>query len=119
MVDRIEGSKQLETSELYSWRFERQSITKEDVNLPSQRQPPSPDSVLGVIIPLGAESDVLSRLVIREDPLYPFVELLGKCRQVPGGVEPGTPELLWLRLEQSTRECKWGVRAHLGPSPSP
>ena len=69
------------------------------MGLPSQRQFPTRNPAPGVIIPRGAKFDVLKRLIIREDLLYPFVEPLGKCRQVLGGVEPGTIELLWWRIE--------------------
>ena len=64
------------------------------MSLPRERQSPGLYSALGVIIPWGAKSDILNCLIIREDPLDPFVELLGKCRQVFRGIELGTPELL-------------------------
>ena len=70
-----------------------------ECEIPCQRQSPSLDSVLGVIIPRGAESDVLSRLVIREYSLHPFVEPLRKRCQVFWGVELGTTELPWLRIQ--------------------
>ena len=71
------------------------------MSLPSQCQSPCLDSAPEIIIPRGAKSDVLSGLVIREDPLDPFIEFLGKCCQVLWGVEFGTTELLWSRVEQS------------------
>lgn len=64
------------------------------MSLPSQRQPPGPDSIIGIIIPRGAKHDVLSRLIIRKDPLCPSVKLLGESVQVLGVVELGTSELL-------------------------
>ena len=70
-----------------------------ECDLPGQRQPPSLDPALGVIVPWGAESDVLSRLVIREYPLNPFVELLRKCCQVFWGVELGATEFPLLRTQ--------------------
>ena len=69
------------------------------MGLPSQHQSPTRNPAPGVIIPRGAKFDVLKHLIIREDLLYPLVEPLGKCRQVLGGVEPGTIELLWWRIE--------------------
>ena len=56
------------------------SSLAERCDLPGQRQPPRLDPALWVIVPHGAKSDVLNRLVIREYPLDPFVELLRKCR---------------------------------------
>ena len=77
-VDWIEGSKKPETSVLYACGFGWQFISRVNKSLPSQRQPPGLDSARRVIIPRGAKLDVLSHLVIREDSLYPFIELLGK-----------------------------------------
>ena len=51
-----------------------------ECDLPGQRQPPSLDPALWVIVSRGAKSDVLDRLVTREYPLDPFIELLRKCR---------------------------------------
>ena len=80
------------------------------MNLPSQRQPPRLDSILGIVIPRGAKLDVLNRLVVRKD-ICSFVELMGKCFQVFRGVESGTPQLLWLRVELSV--CERSVRCTL------
>jgi len=55
--------------------------------LPSQHQPSGPDSMLEIIIPLGAEFDILRRLVTLKDPLHPFIKPLSKRCQVLGGVE--------------------------------
>ena len=95
----MDGSKKPETSVLYAWGFECQSINRASLNLPSQRQSPCLDSTREIIVSRGAKSDILSRLIIREDPLDPFVEFLGKCCQVLWGVELGTTKLLWLRVQ--------------------
>ena len=65
-------------------------IAKVSTGLPSQRQPPGLDSTARIVIPRGAKFDVLSRLVIRKDLLYPSVKSLGKRFQVLGHVESGT-----------------------------
>ena len=98
-VDRIEGSKNPETCALYAWRLWCQFLNRLNASPPCQRKPPGLDSTIGIIIPQGSKSDVLSCLIVREDPLYPFIELLGKCPQVLRGVELGTLPLLWLTVE--------------------
>ena len=59
----------------------------EGVGLPSQRNSPSLDPTLWVVVPRGAKLNVLRRLVIRKEPLYAIVEFLSKCFQVLGSVE--------------------------------
>ena len=85
----IEGSKNTETCALYARNFECRRINRAGVSSPSQRQPPGPDSTFGIIISRRAEFDVLIRITVRsrKDLLHPFVELLGKCCQIVGGVE--------------------------------
>ena len=75
------------------------------VSLPSQCQLPGLDSALGIIISRGAKLDILVLMAAqrRKDFLQPFVELLGKCCKVVGGVEFGMLQLLWLRVERSAR----------------
>jgi hypothetical protein len=114
-VDRIEGSKNPETWVLCARKFGFKFADKVGMNLPSQCQPPRLDSILGIVIPWGAKFDVLNRLVLRKDLLYPFVELLGKCFQVFGSVESGTPQFPWPRIESSV--CERNVRMHLGRRP--
>ena len=74
---------------------QHQLIDEVSANLPSQRQPPSPDSTAGIVISWGAKSDILIRGTIqnRKDLLHSFVEFLGKKRQVIGGVESGILQL--------------------------
>ena len=93
-----------------------QLIDRVNGNLPGQRQPPGPDSTVGIIVSQGAKPDVLIRVTIRNRKhlLYPLVESLGKQRQVVGSVEFRIPQLLWLRIERSVRE--WNARTYLGPS---
>ena len=69
----------------------RQFINRVSVSLPGQRYSPSLDSIVGVIVSRRAKFDVLIRTTIRnrKDLLRPFVELLGKRRQVFGSVEFG------------------------------
>ena len=98
-VDWIEGSKNPETCALDVWGFECRFANRVCISLPSQRQSPSLDSKLGVIVPRGTEFDVLSHLVVRKDHLYPFVEPLDNRCQVFLGVESGIPQLLWLWVE--------------------
>ena len=88
----MEGSKNPETCVLYAGGRECQFVNRVKVSLRSQRQPPGPDSILGIVIPWGAKSDILRWLVVRKDLFYPVVKLLGKCRQVLGGVKLGTPQ---------------------------
>ena len=68
--------------------------------LPCQRQSPGLDPMFRVVVSWGTKPDVVSPLIVRKDPLHPFVELLGKRRQVPGGVEFGLSQLLCLWAEQ-------------------
>ena len=75
-----------------------------DVNLPIERQPSSLDSKLGIIVPRVAEFYILNRLVVGEDLLHPFVELLDKCSQIIRGVEFGVAQHLWLQAERSVCE---------------
>ena len=63
-VDRIEGSKNPETCVLCAGEYGRQFVNGVKVSLPSERQPPGLDSILGIIISKGAKFDILSRLVV-------------------------------------------------------
>jgi len=69
----------------------RQFVNGVGASLPSQRQPPSPDSVVWIVVSRGAKLDILIRDVVRhrKDLLYTFVELLGKRFQVLRGIEFG------------------------------
>jgi len=59
------------------------------MSLPSQRYPPSLDSVVRVVVSRETKFDVLICTAIRsrKDLLHPFVELLGERCQVLGVVE--------------------------------
>jgi len=103
-VDRMEGSKNPEICVLHARRFRHRFANGTGTGLPSQHQPPSPYSTLGIVIPCRAKFDILRRLVTRKDPLHPFVELSGEIFQVPEGVEFGIPPQLWSRIWRSVRE---------------
>ena len=97
----IEGSKSAETCALYARMFRHQFINTVRVNLPSQQQLPGLYSTFRIIISRGAKLDILVLMAAqwRKYFLQPFVELLGKCCQILGGVEFGMLQLLWLRVE--------------------
>jgi len=80
-----------------------QIINGVSVSLPSQRQPPSSDPTVWIVVSWRAKFDVLICVAIRnrKDLFYAFVEPLGKCSQVLGGVEFGILQLLWLLVERS------------------
>jgi len=103
MVDWIEGSKDLETCALNARKFGCGFINRTSASLPGQRQPPEPNSTVGIIVSRGAKFDIVIRTTIRsrEGLLDTFVEPLGKRCQVFGGVEFGILELFWLRVERS------------------
>ena len=67
------------------------------MSLPCQRQPSSPDPVLGIIVSWGAKPDVLVRGAVRrrEELLHPLIEPLGERGQVFQGVVLGIPQLLY------------------------
>jgi hypothetical protein len=94
-VDWIEGSKNFATSALYTGVCGRRRIGGASVSLPCQRQPSSPDPIVGIIVSWGTKSDVLVRGAVRnrKDLLHPLVEPLGKRREVFWGVEPGEFQL--------------------------
>ena len=71
------------------------------MGLPFQRQPPSPDPILGIIVSWGTKPNTLVRRAVRcrKDPLHPFIEPLGERCQVFWGVVPGTPQFLYLSGE--------------------
>ena len=77
-VDWIEGSKNPETCVLYAYWFRGRFVGEVCTGLPGQCQPPSFDSTTRIVIPRGAEFDVLSSLIIRKDLLHSSVESLGK-----------------------------------------
>jgi len=88
-VDWIEGSKHSETCALYARMSQRQFINRVSMSSPSQSYPPGLDSVVGIIVSRKSKFDVLICTAIRsrEDPLHPFVELLGERCQVLRVVE--------------------------------
>ena len=92
--------KNSETSALCTSKFGCQIISSVSLDLPSQSQPPGPDSAAGITISRGAKFDVLICVAIRhrKDLLHPFIEPLGKRFQVLGGVEFRMFQFLWLRL---------------------
>ena len=89
-----------------------QLIHRVSASLPSQPELPTLDSTFGVSFSRGEEFDVLIRVATRNRKglLHPFVESLGKCCQVFGGVEFGMLQLLWLQVERSV--CEWNVWTH-------
>ena len=95
-VDWIEGSKNTETCALYARKFQHRHIVGASVSLPSQRQPPGPDSIFGIIVSRGAKFDILVRITVRsrKDLFHPLVKLLGKSCEVARGVEFGVLQLL-------------------------
>ena len=88
-----------------------QIVNGVSVSLPSQRQSPSPDPTVGIVVSWRAEFDVLICVAIRnrKDLLYAFIEPLGKSSQVLGGVEFGMLQLIWLLVERSVHD---GVFEH-------
>ena len=94
-VDWIDGSKNFATSALYPEVCEGRRIGRVSMSLPCQRQPPSPDPVVRVIVSWRTKSDVLVRGAVRnrKDLLHSLVEPLGERRQVFWGVEPGKSQL--------------------------
>ena len=95
-VDRMEGSKKLATSDLCTKIRGRRHIGTASVDLPLQRQAPSPNPILGIVVSWGTKSDVLVRGAVRnrKDPLHPFVKPLGERCHVFWGVIPRTPQFL-------------------------
>ena len=85
---------------------QRRFINSVSVGLPSQRQPPGPNSTARIVVSRGAKSDILIRIAIRhrKNLLYPFVEPLRERCQIFGGVEFGILKLPWLRVERSVYE---------------
>ena len=95
-VDWIEGSKNTETCALYARNFESQRVNRATVSSPRQRQPPGPDSTVGIVISRGTKFDILIRIAVRsrKDLFHPLIKLLGKCCEVARGVEFGVLQLL-------------------------